>query len=722
MGVVDYKNAPTRRMVMRYLRSSFARKVSPTRRGKARARLALEPLEDRCLLSASMVEAYGQVPLRFEVNQGQTSAAVDYLSRGDGYALFLQPTQAALSLNPGTASSSTVRMRLLGAEPSAAATALDALDGRVNYLIGDDPTHWVTDVPTYGKVVYDDVYFGIDVVYYGNQRQLEYDFVVAPGADPGEIAMRFDGVRRLRIDAEGNLILKTRSGELVEQAPVIYQELDGLRVDVSGSYTIEGRRRVGFQVGQYDRTRPLIIDPVLSYSTYLGGNNTDEGIGIALDAAGNAYVTGTTASLNFPTTKGAFQRRLASSGAGFDAYVTKLSADGTKLIYSTFLGGEAFERAFGIDVDAAGNAAITGITHSTNFPTKNAFQAASVDPNQLGDAFVSVLNANGSGLLYSTYLGGSERDEAGGLALDPAGNIYITGATRSANFPTANALQPIHGGSDDAFVAKINPSLAGAASLVYSTYLDGSVWAFGWGIAADDQGNAYVTGGTGSADFPTVNALPPPVGAVNAFVVKLNPSGSALIWSTLLGGSDNERGTGIAVDSQGSAYVTGRTWSSDFPTLNAFQPTLGGASDSFITKLNFDGATLSLAYSTYLGGSGTENYVSHEQAGIAVDSLGNAYVTGATTSDNFPTRDPLQASRGGEWDAFVAKVSPTGSDLLFSTYLGGSLFDQGMGLTVDSLGNVYVAGETRSDNFPTANPYQSSRRGSTDVFVSKITF
>jgi hypothetical protein len=686
--------------------------------------LNLEALEDRCLLSASIIEAYGQLPLSFEANQGQTSASVDFLSRGDGYALFLQPTQAVLSLDSSENHTNTVRMRLIGADSSAEAMALDALDGRVNYLLGDDPSQWLTDVPTYGKVAYDDVYSGIGVVYYGNQRQLEYDFVVAPGADPGDIALRFDGIRRLRLDAEGNLILKTRSGTLVEQAPVIYQEIDGVRVEVSGSYVIEGRRQVGFQIGEYDPARPLIIDPVLSYSTYLGGNNTDEGIGIALDVAGNMYMTGTTASTNFPTTRGAFQRR-ATNANTFDAYVAKLSADGRTLIYATYLGGKNFERAFGIGVDAAGNAAIAGITHSTNFPTKNAFQSASADPSLLGDVFVSVLNANGTALLYSTYLSGSARDEAGGLALDPAGSIYITGETRSTNFPTANAFQPNYGGgSSDAFVAKIDPSKSGAASLVYSTYLDGSGWAVGWAIDVDAQGNAYVAGGTGSADFPTLNGLQPPApGTINAFVTKLNPAGSALIWSTLLGGSDDDRATGIAVDSQGSAYVTGRTWSTDFPTLNAFQPVGGGGnSDAFVSKLSFDGATLSLAYSTYLGGSGGENYISHEQAGIAVDGLGNAYVTGATSSIDFPTQNPFQASYGGQWDAFVAKVSPDGSELLFSTYLGGSLFDQGMGLTLDSLGNAYVAGETRSDNFPLANPFQSVRKGSTDIFVTKITF
>ena len=391
---------------------------------------------------------------------------------------------------------------------------------------------------------------------------------------------------------------------------------------------------------------------MLEYSTYLGGSGVDQGYGIAVDSAGNAYVTGSTESTNFPTAN-AFQNTF---GGGGDAFVTKLNAAGSALVYSTYLGGSDGDFGAGIAVDSAGNAYVTGVTDSTDFPTANALQ--NTNSGGIADVFVTKLNAAGSALAYSTYLGGSDFDSEPNIAVDSAGNVYVTGHTESTNFPTANAFQSTSGGGGgDAFVTKLN---AAGSALVYSTYLGGSEAEFGGGIAADSAGNAYVTGTTDSDNFPTANALQPTSGGGtgladgDAFVTKLNAAGSALVYSTYLGGSDFDYGGGIAVDSAGNAYVTGVTDSDNFPTANAFQScTYGSNQDVFVTKLNAAGSAL--VYSTYLGGSLFE-----DSGDIAVDSAGNAYVTGSTYSTNFPTANALQSTSGGDRDVFVAEAQHGG--------------------------------------------------------------
>ena len=489
--------------------------------------------------------------------------------------------------------------------------------------------------------------------------------------------------------------------------PVVYQTAvnqgaeGSARHFVDGHYVLKGDNRVSFEVASYDPGKTLVIDPVLVYSTYLGG---DAGSGIAVDPSGNAYVTGSTSSSNFPTAN-PFQ---AVYGGFTDAYVAKLNPDGSALVYSTYLGGRDSDYGYGIAVDSAGNAYVTGYTESTDFPTAHALQ--DFRAGEL-DAFVAKLTPDGSALVYSTYLGGYggmfEQSYGYGIAVDASGNAYVTGQTGSPSFPTASPLQAVFGGYLDAFVAKLNPT---GSALVYSTYLGGSDYDNGYGIAVDSAGNAYVTGGTVSTDFPTANPLQAVLGGgQDVFVAKLNPTGSALVYSTYLGGSDFDRGFGIAADSSGNAYVTGQTNSVDFPTANALQPVYGGGpafdpiemgGDVFVAKLNPTGSAL--AYSTYLGGSnGDEGY------GIAVDSAGNAYVTGVTLSTDFPTASPLQAVLWGPNDSFVAKLNPTGSALAYSTYLGGSGSESGSGIAVDSTGNAYVTGGTASTNFPTANPLQA---------------
>lgn len=496
--------------------------------------------------------------------------------------------------------------------------------------------------------------------------------------------------------------------------PLVYQEVEGVRQQIPGGYVLKGGRQVGFQVAAYDARRPLTIDPVLTYSTYLGGEGREAGWDIAVDAAGNTYVTGFTDSADFPT------QPLQQAPGGGDAFVTKLNTNAAgeaSLVYSTYLGGTGYDNGLAIAVDDFGNAYVTGGTGSSDFPTTlDAFQSALAGGT--GDAFVTMLNENGNVLLYSTYLGGSGFDGGRGIDVDSLGNIYVTGDTSSTDFPTTtNALQATYKGAD-AFVTKLHP---GDSTLAYSTYLGGIGNDQAMGIAVDSAGNAYVTGLTMSADFPTKNAFQPALaGSTDAFVTKLdtNATGEAsLVYSTYLGGTTNdpEFAQDIAVDSDGNAYVAGRTVSSDFPTTpGAFQTTFGGSSDAFVTKLNASGSAL--VYSTYLGGPGTA-----KATGIAIDSAGSAYITGFA-SRKFPGTSPGTFGGGGPSavDAFVTKFNPAGSTLVYSIYLGGKGVDLGNSIAVDSEGNAYVTGRTGSTDFPTANAFQPALRGSTDAFVTKV--
>jgi len=702
---------------------------------------------------ARLIESYGKLPLSFEANQGQTHKDVRFLSRGPGYSLYLTAGEAVLVLaKPNTEArrdaqraqvkSVALRMNIVGAAPAPLVSGREELRGKANYFIGKDPAQWHTNVPTYAKVHYREVYPGIDLLYYGNQRQLEFDFVVAPGADPKKIALGFKGANKLVIDAQGDLLLHVAGGAIRQHKPIIYQEVDGIRQEIVGSYVRRGTNRVGFKVAAYDRSRPLVIDPlVLSYSSYLGGADYDSGKGIAVDTHGNAYVIGATSSTDFPTTAGAFQ---PAFGGGI--FVTKLNPTGMAVVYSTFLGGSGSNEGKGIAVDADGNAYVTGRTGSTNFPTTpGAFQPASGGGNG-GDAFVTKLNPTGSALVYSTYLGGNSGEASQGIAVDAAGNAYMTGYTTSNNFPTTQgAFQTTYvGGLDfsgsntlaDAFVTKLNPN---GSALVYSTYLNGNSSEAGQGIAVDANGSAYVTGYTTSANFPvTPEAFSPTFHGVDGslsdgFVTKLNPAGSGLVYSTYLGGSNYDVGNGIVVDAGGNAFVTGITRSTDFPTTaGAFQPTTDGSGDAFAAKLNPAGSAL--VYSTYLGGTGYEYGSS-----IAVDAFGNAYVTGSTNSLNFPTTpgalQPAFAggSSGfnspGPSDGYVTKLNSTGTALDYSTYLGGSGNDYGAGIVVDAAGSAYVTGETSSSNFPTTSgAFQQALGGGTrldnppDAFVAKFSF
>ena len=658
--------------------------------------------------------AFGRLPLYFEENVGQSDARVRFLARGAGYSLFLTSDETVAVLQPHEAETgAVVRMRLGGANEQPVVRGEDLLPGRSNYFAGNDSSRWRTNVPQYAKVRMDEVYRGIDVVYYGNQHQLEYDFVVKPGADPGQIRLRFEGAERIDLDAAGNLVLHVAGGELRQSLPAVYQELRGVRQRVPATYRRLSAREFGIDLDDYDPARPLVIDPTLVYSTYLGGSAFDQAHTIAIDSSGNSYVAGLTASTNFPTTSGAFQ---TASGGNLEGFVAKLNSAGTGIVFATYLGGSGVDEADGIAVDSAGNVYLTGRTLSGNFPTTaGAFQTA-LGGN--GDSFAAKLNSTGTALIYSTYLGGVGEETAGGIAVDGAGSAYVSGLTTSLNFPTtAGAFQTAFAGSVDVFVTKLN---ATGTALVYSTYLGGSdqeIAGPGMTIAIDSSGNAYVTGLTLSTNFPTTAGAFQTVlaGSSDAFVTRLNGAGTALVYSTYLGGSGQETGNGIAVNSAGDAYVAGNTGSANFPTTaGALQTLLAGTTDAFVTRLN--GAGTALVYSTYLGGSAVD-----VGQGVAVDSAGDAYVAGRTTSANFPTTaSAFQAAHGGNDDAFVARLNATGSALRYSTYLGGSAPDLATGIAVDVSANAYVTGLTQSANFPTANPLQPAMAGGQEAFVAKI--
>jgi hypothetical protein len=661
------------------------------------------------------VEGYGRLPLAFEVNQGQTDPQVKFVSRGAGYNLFLTSTEAVLTLHrvsrrepnapiakampPQAEGSAVLYMKLVGANSKTEVSGQNELPGKSNYFVGNDPKKWQSNVRQYAKVRYENVYPGVDLVYYGNQRALEYDFVLQPGTDPSVIRLGIEGATKLRLE-QGDLVLSSPAGDVHLCRPQIYQQVNGARREIRGGYVLN-QNEVGFRIASYDRRRELIVDPVLAYSSYLGGGT---GLSVAVDAAGNAYLTGYTTSTDFPTAN-AIQPTYHGDQ---DAFVTKINADGTALVYSTYLGGSNEDFGESIAVDAAGNAYLTGQTQSSDFPTANAIQAMN---HGHMDVFVTKINADGTALVYSTYLGGNDDDGGQSVAADAAGNAYVTGTTESTDFPTANAIQPTNHGDQDAFVTKIN---ADGSAFIYSTYLGGSYFDYGSAIALDSAGNAYVTGSTESSDFPTVNAIQPTShgGYDDAFVTKINASGSALVYSTYLGGSGVDYGNAIAVDAAGNAYAIGYTLSTDFPTLNAIQPPKNGSYDAFVTKINANGNAL--VYSTYLGGSGAD-----VGRGIALDAAGNAYLTGYTTSTDFPTANALQPMFRGKYDAFVTKINASGSALVYSTYLGGSGVDLGNAIAVDAAGSAYVTGEAGSRNFPkTLLALQPVLRGG--VFIAKI--
>jgi len=733
---------------------------------------------------------YGKLPLSFEPNQGQSDPQVKFLSRGRGYALFLTDRAAVLSLSKPSHEgcalkgseaidpkakdphSDAIKMELANANPTARVEGTNQLPGTANYFIGD-ATNWHTNIPTYAKVQYTGIYPGIDLIYYGNQHQLEYDFVVSPGASPKPIQLHFAGAETLRLAHNGDLEILAKNGQIAFHKPVLYQEKGGQRQPVAGSFKLLTNHRVAFAIGEYDPTRSLIIDPTLAYSTYLGGSNTDQGVAIAADSAGDAYVAGATGSTNFPVTGSAFEKYPTGFSGGL-SFVTKFNPAGTALLYSTY-----FEASvLAIAVDSGGNAYFTGESDSSGVAaTPGAYQSV----NDGTAAFVAKLNPAGSALVYLTYLGGTGSGgivAGSAIAVDSAGEAFVTGSARTANFPvTAGAFQPTNNAANgpytvaggNAFVTKLNATGSG---LVYSTFLGGADTTAS-AIAIDAAGNAYVTGSTISYDnFGYVAIFPTTAGSFDpgeklgsddtagylvsevygSFVTKLNPTGTALVYSTYLGdsyidqtgaGGDSPVGSSgstaaIAVDDAGNAYLTGSTENTSFPvTPGAFQTSNGsqsGNSNGFVTKLNASGSAL--VYSTYLGGSiGPSNGYLDVANGIAVDGSGNAYVVGQASSTNFPiTTNAFQkvnnGANAGAANAFFTEINPTGSALVYSTYLGGSnKSDEGNqdganAVALDRAGGVYLTGQAGSYNFPVTSaafqPNVSPGNYTQTAFVAKF--
>ena len=742
-----------------------------------------------------------RLPLGFEMNVGQTHPKVKFLSRGAGYEMFLtsdemvlvtfsrqssvtnpervrtlseqrpmtnafappliQDLGTTLRLSERTApvpashAGSVFRMELVGANPNVEVAGVDECPGRSNYFIENNPKHWRTNVPNYSKVIYGNVYPGVDLVYYGNQQQLEYDFVLAPGADPNSIHLTFPGAAGLRVDAAtGDLVLAADDGEVRFRRPLVYQPATAgdrapgdstmltTRGSLKGDFVLTAGNQVRFQLSKYDRTKALIVDPTLVYSTYFGGSYEDYGSAIAIDASGDAYITSSVHSTNFPVfpNPGAAQPQ---NNGDWDVGITKFDptkSGAASLVYSTYLGGSNHEDARDVVVNSAGNAYVIGDTQSSDFPI---FPATGAFQPTFGggiDAFVTKLNSTGTAFLYSTYLGGSGDESGAGIALDAADNVYVTGTTVSTNFPTtASAFSQTcgtdgncNGGNSDAFLTELRLSGSGTADLIYSTYLGGEGNDGGGGVTVDTSGKVRLSGETWSTQFPvTSNGLQTEYGGGgDAFMTIIDPSKSgaaSLVYSTYLGG-ENEDGAaqwGIAVDSAGNTYLSGFTNSANFPTTPGAFGTQFCISASctgphaFVAKINPGGS--GLVYSTFLAGS-SPDYA----AGIAVDSTGSVYVTGNTRSVDFPTQNPTQSAcascASGTRDAFVTRLTPDGTALVFSTFLGGSRDDIGDGIAADSLGNAYVCGWTQSTDFPTlAQAYQSQMPDSwASAFFTKI--
>jgi len=656
------------------------------------------------------LEAYGKLPLSFVPNKGQTNEeTVRHYAQGAGYGFFFTKGGAMLSFSDGEGRGHALGLDFLGANPNATLTARKQLSGEVNYLVGADPANWQQGLPTHAELLYGGLWPGIDMAVRGEGGNLKYEFHVQPGSSVEDIRLDYRGAGGLSVGAGGELLVRTSLGTLKDAAPVSYQLIGGERVAVKSRYKLlKGESGYGFAVGSYDPRYPLIIDPALDYSTFLGGTGGDTGDGIAVDASGSAYVTGFTSSADFPTTTGAFDTALGESS---DAFVTKLNASGSALVYSTFLGGTDRDNGEDIAVDASGNAYVTGDTFSTDFPTTTGAFDTTFNGG-IVDAFVTKLNASGSALVYSTFLGGTNQDEGQGIAVQQ-GSAYVTGITQSTDFPTTpGAFDTTFNGSEDAYVTKLNAS---GSALVYSTLFGGAEQERGLGIAVR-EGRAYVTGLTDSTDYPTTRGAFDRTynGARDAFVAKLNASGSALAYSTFLGGASEDEGLDIAADGEGRAYVTGGTGSANFPTSRgAFDRTQNGSDDAFVTKLNASGSAL--AYSTFLGGTGFE-----EGLGIVVRE-GRAYVTGRTTSGDFPTtRGAFDRTYNGVQDAFVTKLKASGSALAYSTFLGGTEIDDGESIVVRG-GRAYVTGSTRSADYPTTSgAFDTTFNGASDAFVTKL--
>jgi RHS repeat-associated protein len=734
-----------------------------------------------------IAQAYGKLPVSFELNMGQVDPRVKFVSHGGGYDLFLTADEAVLTLVTDdsddtkpmrflesrrgpfrrrrrrvASSGSTLRFQMVGADLQAKINGSDELPGKTSYFIGNDSAKWRTGIPSYSRVRYSNVYPGIDLIFYGDQRQLEYDLSVAPNADPEKIALRIDGASQIRIDETGNLSIDVDGGRVQMRKPVVYQGSGPSRHAVEGGYILTAENTIKFSIGSYDRTQPLTIDPAVDYSTYLGGTADDWANSIAVDASGDAFVAGRTLSTDFPISSGPFQSTNKSPTNG-TIFLTEMNPTGTAVLYSTYIGGSVGQEAFWISLDSStpANVYLTGWTCSSDFPTtSNAYlnvftpQACSLGNPVYTTMFVTKLNPALSGtsaLVYSTYLGGNADEVGQGIAVDSSGNIYVTGSTFSTNFPvTSGAFQTsIRGNLGNAFLTRLDPSKSGSASLIYSTYLGGTGQAasgtgdVGFGVKVDATSNAYVTGYTGSTDFPTTASAFmqsfPTGGGGPAFLSKINTAGtgsSSLVYSSFLGGTGADIGVSLALGPSNFTYITGGTSSSDFPvTTGAYlttAPTNTTANGvAFLSVIDTgESGENSLIYSSYLGGTNGDY-----GSGIAVDSSGYAYIAGVTLSTDFPTTaGTYQTTFAGCGSGFISELLPLGNgsaDLAYSSFYDGtegvSVCSAGtvgaFDIALDSSANAYLTGLTGATNFPIApaNAFQTTLKGPSDAYIAKLT-
>jgi len=745
------------------------------------------------LQKANVSSEYGALPLAFEANQGQTAREVRYLAHGQRYQLFLTDQEAVLTLRqPGTVAAiskkgasfgaarmqrkpnavvktSVLRIHFDGANPAAEIAGMKRLPGKTSYFIGNDPKKWHTDIPSYEAVRYQGIYPGVDMLFYGHQQRLEYDFVVAPGADPNSIALSIAGARKLETNSQGDVLMSVAGGKVALQKPVIYQEVNGQRREIAGSYTIASDRQIRFAVAPYDHTQPLTIDPVLNYSTYVGGEGIDLGLGIALDTAGDAYIAGGTSSTAFPQKNAISATPPADVASLGTAFVTELNPGGTALIYSTYLGGSGNTfgdeaTAIAVDTAATPNIYVTGFTGSSDFPLSTTVTPYdSIPPTDVttaSAAFVTELAPSASGtaqLAYSSYLGGDINDEGFGIAVDAAGKTYVVGVTQSTTFPQVGTQitpgQTSTGDAGNAFLSKFDTTVSGMPGLLYSTYIGGSgagsSFLFGFAdtaqaVTVDTTADAYLVGGTMSGDFPVAGAAIAGSaacganGSGSAFISVVNTTAQTLTYSQCLSGNPGAEaafgvnlGTGVPQVATKIAYITGTTAAANFPVTAGSIPPAAGVTHgvAFVSLLNT--ATGTLQYSTFLGGTNSDTGFS-----IASDSAGLAYVAGLTGSADFPiTQGALQEARNNpNGTAFISKISPNGqglADLVYSTYFGGQTLnntlttaDSAQGIAVSGT-NAYVAGYmTAPDMLTSAGAFQTSlgAPGATNAFVAELPF
>ncbi len=638
------------------------------------------------------------LPLYFEAHGSS------FVASGAGYNLVLDAGQARLGLRGGAATpASEVVITPRNAHPSPKAVTEQPLSGRSNYYIGNDPSKWTTGVPHFGRVRYHDIYNGIDLLYYGAEGKVEFDFVVAPGADPATVELAFQGINGVNVDESGDLLLTTPSGSLRQHKPLAYQDGPNGRTLVAASYVLTDEGTARLDVGSYDRTRPLVIDPILDYASFVGGNGWDWLNDVALDSAGNIYACGGDGSNNFPAGS-----QLTTPGADPNAYILKLSPDGRDVIYRTYIGGSGDDVDYiHCDVQSDGSAVMTGLSWADDFPQLNSLQPVFGGGDT--DIFVARFSPTGE-VTFSTYLGGDDYEGPGGMKIDGDDNIYVAGWSASSDFPVVNPIQGQRKGGEDGIILKLTPT---GSSLVYSTYYGG--FADDWfnEIDVDSTGAAYGTGYTSSSNFPVTPGVFQQFfgGAGDAFALKINPAGSAAVFSTFLGGSDDDESLGLAVDAMGNSYLGGITYSNDFPVMS-IQENNAGNGDAFLTKLNATGT--GIIQSTYLGGSGEDGVER-----LAINPWGEAYVAGWTLSDNFPLKNPVQSQRGGNEDGFLLKMNADGSALVYSTYYGGPSDDYPLGIDIDRVGGrIVVGGRTESSAFPTVSPEQANFGGDKDGFLS----